>query len=133
MDEKRRLLLFALACLPARVAIALVVGLALPKAPRWPSLVAGAILFLVSLSFLSFVLRLRARETGLFKGRAFWAPARPVHAALYLIAAALAFAGGEALRYAGVVLGADVAVGLALVLVHYEVRVDPPPPPPLEA
>lgn len=126
MEEKNRKILFWALCVPSRIALALVIGLLL-KHSRALSIVGAVLLLLVSLSFLSFVVGFRRRETGFFQGKAYWAPVRPIHALMYLFASILCFVGGEATSYAGVVLGADVAVGISTWLINYDVRIDKPP------
>lgn len=99
----RNLLLFLLVCVPLRLLLALrLVHASSPIARTF------LVLFLLSTAT-AWVVR-TFPETGFFNGNAFWAPLRPLHAALYTVAAG-ALATGET-GAAEAVLLVDVAVGI---------------------
>ena len=69
----------------------------------------------------------RTRSTGFFGGKAYWANARPVHAALWFTASVLTFIGTKStFEWAGGVFGADVLVAVALWLVNYDIAYKKP-------
>ena len=123
LGDKKRQLLFLTACLPARLTVACLTLFLLPSAPNWLNFVAGGIFLVAAFSWLSFVVGCRSRETGAFGGPCYWAPARLVHAILFLAAGILCLLpGAQTTIYAGLLLLGDVSVGLSNFLVHYEIR-----------
>ena len=101
----------------------------MPDAARWTTVVAGALFLLQGIVYTIFVLGIRNRETSSFGGVAFWAAARPVMAVLALATSALLFVGtSETVKFAGVVQGADIAVGISLFLAYRDYRLVHPPP-----
>ena len=124
LSDRWRKLLFQTACIPIRLTIGFLVVFVLPIVPYWVSIVAGVLFIIIAFFWLSFVLRCRVRETGLFGGPAYWAPARIVHAILFLTSGILCLLPGtQTTIYAGIFLLGDVCVGLSNFLVHYEVSI----------
>ena len=104
----RNFLLFLLACLPARLGAAYV-AYRFPAWLPWMGLLAAIVA--CNWLFGSF------SHTGFFGGKVWWASMRPVHAYIYLVFAAMAFA---KVPQAYMVLVADALVGLVAGVVHYQ-------------
>ena len=111
----RNLLLFLLACLPARLGAAYGAAFVAHRFPAWLPWM-GLLAAIVAINWLcgSF------SDTGVFGGKVWWASMRPVHACIYLIFAAMAFA---KVPQAYLVLVADALVGLVAGVVHYQTAV----------
>ena len=107
----RNLLLFLLACLPARLGAAYV-AYRFPAWLPWMGLLAAIVA--INWLFGSF------SHTGFFGGNVWWASMRPVHACIYLVFAAMAFA---KVPQAYMVLGFDALVGLVAGVAHYQTAV----------
>ena len=123
LGDRNRKLLFLTACLPVRLSVACLTLFLLSSAPNWLNFVAGGIFVVIAFSWLSFVVGCRSRETGAFGGPCYWAPARLVHAMIFLAAGILCFLPGSQTKiYAGILLLGDVSVGLSNFLVHYKIR-----------
>ena len=107
----RNLLLFLFACLPARLGAAY----AAYRFPAWLPWM-GLLAAIVAINWLcgSF------SHTGVFGGKVWWASMRPVHACIYLVFAAMAFA---KVPQAYMVLGFDALVGLVAGVAHYQTAV----------
>lgn len=110
MDPAGRARLYWLVCLPVRVGIAIAV-VALSRLHPGALPLLGLLLLLPTVGF-AVQSVLGGRERGAFGGPAWWARARPAHAALYAASSALCFWGkGTA---AGLALLADAGLGVAL-------------------
>lgn len=109
---KKRVMLFLLACIPARIILAIIPGYINKKYLRYY----GVVLLTISFGFLNLYfnnLRLNAREGG---GKTWWSQYRLIHGLLYLTAAIYAI---QEKRTAWIPLTIDVAFGLALFIQHH--------------
>ena len=106
--ERDRTIIFAVGCAVVRASLA-AAALAVRDAPLRAVLATGLGAIGAGFVYQSFY----GSDTGSFGGPAFWASARPVHAAAYLGAAALV-AADQGFVAAGV-LAADLAFGSALL------------------
>ena len=104
----RNLLVFLLACLPARLGAAYA-AYQFPAWLPWMGLLAAIVA--INWLFGSF------SHTGFFGGKVWWASMRPVHACIYLVFAAMAFA---KVPQAYLLLVLDALVGLVAGVVHYQ-------------
>lgn len=112
MTLQTRLLLFLLACIPARIILAIIPCYINFNYIRYY----GFALLMVSLGFLYLYfnnLRLNAREGG---GKTWWYQHRLMHGLLYLAASIYAI---QKNRLAWVPLTIDVAFGLGLFIQHH--------------
>ena len=108
----RNFLLFLLACLPARLGAAYGAAYVAYRFPAWLPWM-GLLAAIVACNWLfgSF------SHTGFFGGKVWWASMRPVHAYIYLVFAAMAFA---KVPQAYMVLVVDALVGLVAGVAHYQ-------------
>ena len=129
LTERKRKFLFFFVCIPVRITLAVVVGVILPSvALLWLNIIFGSLFVLQSIPWIIYIMGKVHRETGAFGGQAFWAPARPMMLICSLSTSALCFAGTKStLKAGGFVQGADVISGIALYLVHYNLRFVYPP------
>ena len=110
----KRVLLFLVGCMGARVALAYAAFRL--RASRAAMAAMAAAAAAVALGFLAiYALRLRRTGPEVFGGRIWWDALRPVHAALYLLFAVMAL---RAPRHAWAALAADAALGLAAFAAH---------------
>lgn len=109
---EKRVMLFLLACIPARIILAIVPRYINKKYLHYY----GVVLLTISFGFLYLYfnnLRLNAPEGG---GKTWWSQYRLIHGLLYLTAAIYAIQGK---RTAWVPLSIDVAFGLGLFANHH--------------
>ena len=113
---ERQLVVFILGCLTVRTALAVVVHYLPENILRF---VAGPILLLPAIGFaVIYVGGLRKTGAETMGKPLWWNHMRPVHAALYFMAATLAMGGN---RRASLPLAADVLVGALASAMHYVV------------
>ena len=123
LSERMLKLLFLLVCIPVRIALAVVIGVVLPNAARWTTILAGVLFLVQATTYAVFVLGIRYREKSSFGGEAFWAAARPVMIFLAIMTSVLLFVGTrESVRSAGIIQGTDIVVGISLFLKHNNLR-----------
>lgn len=108
----RRALVFFGACIGARLLIALVAA----KVPQHWLPWLGALALFPAAAFFYIYLARKNRVGAVFKEPAWWDPLRPLHGAMYLAFALLAF---SKFRHAWTILAADAAIGAVAFLVHY--------------
>lgn len=111
-----RALLFFYVCVVVRTALAIWVGVGLPRTALWLTWTTASALLVVAL-FWTRIVCIAPRKVGFFGGGIWWTAARPLHIVLYCAAAILIF-----LRIyvpAAAVMGADVSVAVGGGLERY--------------
>lgn len=111
--QTKRLLLFLIGCIGARIAITLLAK----YGSRIVLTLLACFALIVSIGFMTIYLT-GSRKTGpeTFGDKIWWNDIRPVHACLYFLFAILAF---QQKKYAWVILAIDVVIGLlAFIIFH---------------
>ena len=112
----KQIIVFILGCLTVRTALAIVIRYLPQNILRY---VAGPVLLLPAIGFaVIYVGGLRKTGAETMGKPLWWNHMRPIHAALYFMAAILAMGGS---RRASLPLAADVVVGALASAVHYAV------------
>jgi len=113
-NNQKRLMLFLLLCIPARILITYIVKNVdkqyLPYLAMIGLLISGGFIFIYLFDY---------RKTGaeVFGDKIWWNDLRPVHGSLYLMFALLAF---KKNKYAWIPLAVDVVIGFTAFMIYHK-------------